>query len=117
MPATPEERTAFGLALALARRETGMTQERLAVAIGKSQPLVGEWERGRKEPSPADACAAEQILNVQPPGSLTRHLGYLPKWAGGEPLPCTVTDAILSDPHLTDSRKRQLLGVYREFIG
>lgn len=108
----PTRRRAFGIALANARRDQGLTQEQLADQIDADQKTVSKWERGEIEPSPDMADAAEQALDVAA-GTLTIHLGYLPPRAAGESRRPSVTEALLADPLLDDEARSVLLGSYR----
>lgn len=68
------------------------------------------WMSATNEPSRAKVFAIERVLGLKP-GSLSRHLGYLP--VGAKDVK-TVADAIASDGALDERGRRALLALYRE---
>ncbi len=101
----PDRRRAFGDALRGALAASGITQDDLAERMTADghpvrQTAISQWITGRSEPdTPEVTFRVERALNVRP-GSLSRHLGYLPVDAVR-----TITDlerAIDSDPRLSD---------------
>jgi transcriptional regulator with XRE-family HTH domain len=104
---------AFAGALATARERAGMSQKAIGGLLGVTQQLVGSWEQGLRSPAPEMVCQLEVILSVAP-GTLTKHLGYLPLNAA-KVIEHGVIDAVLSDPDLSDAQRRALLATYREF--
>ena len=54
----------FGLKIKLARIENHMKQIDLAKAIGKSAPLVSQWESGKRTPDVVDIWKICWALNV-----------------------------------------------------
>jgi putative transcriptional regulator len=49
--------------LAMARKESGLTQEELAVMLGYSKATVSNWENGYSTPSLNDAFKVSRILD------------------------------------------------------
>lgn len=54
----------LGLRIALARKNRGWSQSRLAQAVNQAQTTISSWERGRTEPSRHDVQRIAQVLNV-----------------------------------------------------
>ena len=48
-----------------ARQHLGLTQKRLAQALGVTLATVGRWECGLREPSPLAVRAMELLLEVE----------------------------------------------------
>ncbi|MCY1655733.1 MULTISPECIES: helix-turn-helix transcriptional regulator [unclassified Dietzia] len=48
---TPDEARSLGRAIRAARMEAGLTQLKLAVAIGVKSPWISAWERGQSQPT------------------------------------------------------------------
>lgn len=91
-----------------------MSQDDLARRIGKSQSIIARYEAGELSPVDPDIVfALERALRV-PPGTLSRHLGYLP--SDVRETPFTVVDAIQHDAVLLPSNKRALIRMYREYV-
>ena len=95
--------------------ERGMSQRELADKLGRSThtPFY-RWTDLKSEPQPSEVFDIERILGV-PPGTLSRHLGYLPP----EARPTVVAgasfeEAIRADPELNDLGRRTLRAVYVE---
>lgn len=99
----------FGRALREALSVQKMTQEGLGDRLGVSQPAVSDWINGESEPAPEMVFVIESQLKI-PPGSLSRHLGYLPPQALKHV--ATVRDAIMGDTSLSVAEKEMLLGAY-----
>lgn len=76
-----QQRAAF--ATALAAQIEGINRAELAAAIAAesgetmSTQALGHWLAGTVEPSRPKVFAAEKCLGL-PPGSLSRHFGYVP---------------------------------------
>lgn len=100
----------FGAALAGALRAHGITQHRLGRMLGIGQSTISAWVADRATPGHAVVFRVEEALEV-PPGSLSRHLGYLPLDATQ---PSTVVDCIDADPALTPGQRAALRAVYLE---
>ena len=54
----------LGLRIALARKNRGWSQTRLAQAVNQAQTTISSWERGRTEPSRSDVQRIAQVLSV-----------------------------------------------------
>lgn len=107
-------RQAFGTALARAREEAGYSRQAdLAEELGVDQRKVSQWERGKIEPDREMMPLIELALEL-PPGTLTRHLGYLPlnydPNLAAEP---DVITAVISDHRLDDDGRSALFATYR----
>ena len=50
------------------RRQTGLTQEKLAARIGVTFPTINRWEHGRVRPSPLAVLRLKELV-----GSLSRN--------------------------------------------
>lgn len=107
MPATAEQRRAFGAALAL-RLKT--KEQRIAVAdlLDMSENAVWLYTRGEREPDRDVVFELERHLGDRP-GALSRILGYLPLGARSA---LSVRDAVADDPGLDDQGRRAVLAVY-----
>jgi transcriptional regulator with XRE-family HTH domain len=68
----------FGRMLKISREYQSLTQHQLGRKLGVSQGLISQWERSdRYRPTPDQVFAIERALE-RDPGSLSRHLGYVP---------------------------------------
>lgn len=111
-----EQRESFGRALAGALDAKGLTTGALLEVVAGSttegaRGTVRKWITGEREPSRPKVLAIEAVLELEP-GTLSRHLGWLP--VGAEPVP-TVEAAILADPDLTAGQKNILLAALNDF--
>lgn len=67
---TPDEVRSLGRAIRAARQERGLTQLKLAVAVGVKSPWVSAWERGQSQPAaykhsaPPVAISRDQLAAV-----------------------------------------------------
>lgn len=95
--------------------ERGLSQRELAAQLGRaSYTPFYRWGEFKAEPQPAEVFAIEKILDV-PPGTLSRHLGYLPPEArSSAPTGVSFEEAIRTDPELNDLGRRTLRAVYAE---
>lgn len=107
MPATPDQRRAFGAALAL-RIKTKNQRAEAAEALELSENAVWLYTRGEREPDRDVVFELERHLGERP-GALSRILGYLPTEARA---PLSVRDAVAGDPGLDDQGRRAVLAVY-----
>lgn len=48
------------------RAYCGLTQAQLAEAVGVSQPTIGAYERGHREPTLNVLCRIARVLGVEP---------------------------------------------------
>lgn len=106
-----DARGRFGDALSDAMKVRGYSQRDLGQELGVSQPAVSGWVVGDAEPAATTVFAAEKVLGLTP-GTLSRHLGYLPTDAV-KSTP-TFEAVVSSDPLLEEHDKRGLLALYRE---
>lgn len=108
---TAEDRQrAFGNAVREALAVQKMTQGDLAEALGVRQPTVSGWITGISAPDSVDQTfAVERALKVRP-GSLSRHLGYLPPESVKSV--ATVRAAVMEDPQLSADEKSMILAAY-----
>lgn len=102
----------FGTALAATLRARGMTQHGLGRSLGIGQSTISAWVADRATPGHAIVFRVERELGVSP-GSLSRHLGYLPVDVAQ---PGTVLDCIDADPALTPGQQAALRAVYQELV-
>lgn len=107
MQATAEQLRAFGDALAI--QLTGADRGALLEQLGVSRAALQQWLAGTHEAKRAKVFLLEEILDLRP-GSLSKHLGYLPLDA--RPV-VTVEDAIANDTRLTKRDRQLLIDLYR----
>lgn len=62
---TPEEARSLGRAIRAVRTDRGLTQMKLAVAVGVSSGQVGIWERGRVSPARGRAAYVPEVSREQ----------------------------------------------------
>lgn len=119
-PTREQRRRAFGVALidALAQGQLSRSEfaRRYAEATGSkvTPSKVSEWCDGQVLPENGDPEAVyliERLVGVAP-GSLSRHLGFLPLVSAG----CTVETAVERDPLLDEGGRVGLLGSYRALV-
>lgn len=95
----------------MALEDNGVAQAQLAEALGGfAQSTVSAWISGAATPVPDIVFRIEGALSVDP-GTLSRHLGYLPATEG------CVEAAIAADPSLGDRERTLLLSHYRSLTG
>ncbi len=95
-----------------------MSAAELGRLLGLSQSAVSQWTSGRTLPSPDFIFETEQHLRL-PPGTLSRHLGFIPAKLNGEARKLAKHDvltAIELDDRLGDVGKRMLSAAYRENV-
>jgi transcriptional regulator with XRE-family HTH domain len=110
--ADEERRRAFGEALIEARLARRLTQGELVARLGGgTSSKVSEWEHGISEPRPHTVFAIEKALEVYP-GSLARHLGYVPLEGAG----CTLDAIVSADSTLPDAYRKALVAMYRSVV-
>lgn len=109
------EREDFVRALKWLLDERGVSQRELAAQLGRaSYTPFYRWFELATEPTPAEVFAIERILDV-PPGTLSRHLGYLPPEArSSAPSGGTFEEAVRADPDLNEVGRRILRAIYAE---
>lgn len=109
-----ERKASFGEALRSALVVAKKTQQDLGDHLGISQGAVSDWVRGTWEPAGPDVVfSAEAFLELEP-GTLSRHLGYLPVEAVKSV--ATVDQSIRSDPALEPAEREMLLGAYNAAV-
>ena len=101
------------------RRLANLSLRQLAELTDVSNPYLSQIERGLHEPSVRVLRSIARALNVSAE-TLLSQAGLLEgeeagDASGGRSEPDTEV-AIRSDPHLTDSQKNALLGVYRSYL-
>lgn len=100
----------FGTAFADALAARGWSQRGFASHYGTTQTTINRWCSG-DVPDPHTVFDLEQTLDLEP-GSLSRHLGFVPDGPGRRKRPDTVA-AITADPALDDRARAVMLAVYR----
>jgi transcriptional regulator with XRE-family HTH domain len=95
---------------ALERSLGNHSREWLRQQLGVSPAAIGNYIAGTNQPGMDKVFKMEKCLGL-PPGSLSRHLGYLPL----EAVPVvTVPQAIKADSMLDPGGRRLLLALYAE---
>lgn len=67
---TPDEARSLGRSIRVARQEKGLTQLKLAVAVGVKSPWISAWERGQSQPAayaqsaPPVAISRDQLAAI-----------------------------------------------------
>jgi transcriptional regulator with XRE-family HTH domain len=113
--ASDDQLAAFGDALKAALIASGVTHEQLAARVtgllGESvtPASVSNWVNGKNEPTRVRMFAIEQTLDLRP-GSLSRHLGYLP--VDARPAR-TVKDLLDEDPKIGPELRAVVLAAYQ----
>lgn len=102
----------FADALAAELGNRGISQASLAEAVGMKQNTVSRWVRGDFAP-PTETVFAIEVALVLAPGTLSKHLGYLP--LGVDAPPVSISSSIDAAPELEDWQKDALRAVYRTF--
>lgn len=109
--ATDDQLASFAYALSSLLGGESKAVSKLAAAVGVDRNTVYLWRDGKREPQRHQVARLEAALE-QPPGSLSRLLGYLPaltEVVGTEA-------AIMRDPLLTDAGRAALLRAYRAAV-
>ena len=60
---TPDEARSLGRAIRAARMAAGLTQLKLAVAIGVKSPWISAWERGQSKPTAHGPAASPSAIS------------------------------------------------------
>jgi transcriptional regulator with XRE-family HTH domain len=95
--------------LAIRRERGAMSQASLAHALEVTQPMVSDWEAGKKRPGVDQLRKIEGLLRL-PAGHFLRIGGYVD--VAGER---TTEEAIMGDPVLNPDHKQALLAAYESF--
>ena len=110
-----EHQEAWGAYLRAQRKLANLSLRQLADSAKISNPYLSQLERGMHEPSIRVIRALAQALNV-PPEELLERFGWANDAPSGEESDDESTEAaIRRDPHLSESQKQALLGVYRSY--
>jgi hypothetical protein len=114
--ATDEQKVAFGEALMSALMGKGLRPpDLLPVTNAANREAAGRvansWINGKTEPSRPTVTAIESLLDLDP-GTLSRHLGWLPVGAPEIPDP---EAAVIAYPHYTGEQRRVLLALMKSF--
>lgn len=114
--ATDEQLESFGRALVTALNAKGLTSGALLGLVAAKtdngkRSVINRWMNGEAEPSRPKVIAIEQVLELEP-GTLSRHLGWLPLDAANVP---GVEASILADADLTPTQKNILLAALQDF--
>ena len=110
-----QQRRAFGAAVEAsmyAAQIAGFADlsRRLAeLGVDRHEQTIGQWCKGLSEPRRSEVFAIEQVCGVEP-GTLSRHLGYVP--VDVDPS-VTIEQLIAADPDLTEEDRHLVLGVLR----
>jgi transcriptional regulator with XRE-family HTH domain len=113
--ATADQRENFTRALGRARAEVGLSQRKLAAALGVTQASVSQWLTGQSVPKPARIAELERVLRLAP-NALAKHLGPVPSDEPDRKPVMTVAEAAEADPRLGEREQRILAAVYRELV-
>lgn len=114
--ATPEQKKAFGEALMAALEARNLRPPDLVDVVtaadrNSASNLVKNWINGKTEPSRPTVIAVEAFLDLVP-GTLSRHLGWLPVGAPEVPEP---EAAVIADTRFTGEQRRILLALMERF--
>lgn len=104
----------FTEALSRAMDQARLNQSELGRAAGAAPAMLSAWLSGRTaNPEPQKVFAVERALGLRP-GSLSRHLGYVPASDGPPPdQPAPDTRAVIeTDPDLDDDGREALSLLY-----
>jgi hypothetical protein len=113
---SPEQREAFGAALIEAAAIANVDlDEILAIAskskIDSAKKVVYHWRTGEREPSRPQVRELERLCKLSP-GSLSRHLGWVPLEAAESE---GIELAVLRNETLSDAQKQALLQILATF--
>jgi transcriptional regulator with XRE-family HTH domain len=109
-------RLAFIDALFAIMKQKGISQRQVATDLGWStHTRFTKWGHGISEPEPDEVFEIERYLLVHP-GTLSRHLGYLPLEAEKASRPTGFEAIVQADDMIPDWGKDQLISVYRGII-
>jgi len=118
MSASRSATAKFGRALAKAREARGFSQAEFADRHDVSPASISQWEAGVYVPKkPSIVFNLERDLDLEP-GTLSRHLGYVPVVRNGTKRPAKpdVFAAIADDERFSPSQARVLTAIIREMI-
>lgn len=115
--ATDEQKRAFTTALLAAMEARGMGYADLLPATesdsrDSGMALARKWGRGATEPNRPTVIKLEELFEMEP-GTLSRHLGWLP--VNARPAP-DLESAILADERLDEDQKVLLLKMVAQLL-
>lgn len=109
-------RLAFMDALYVLMEQKKIAQRQIAGDLGwGTHTRFTKWRHAVSEPNPDEVFQLEEYLGVAP-GTLSRHLGYLPPSAAKMSRPPCFEDVVKNDDMIPDWGKDQLISVYRGII-
>ncbi|MEH6822255.1 helix-turn-helix domain-containing protein [Dietzia maris] len=94
---TPDEARSLGRAIRVVRLERGLSQLKLAVAVGVKSPWVSAWERGQSKPTAHGPAATPSAISKDQLAALA------------DALDCTVGD--IADRAALSATTRLLYGL------
>jgi transcriptional regulator with XRE-family HTH domain len=113
MPEESEPTNLLGAFIRAQRQMANLSLRELAAMTEVSNPYLSQIERGLSEPSARVLKTIAEALNLSAE-ALFAQAGLMPE---SPPRADNATEAaIRTDPRLSDSQKRALLGVYRSYL-
>jgi transcriptional regulator with XRE-family HTH domain len=113
MPEESEPTNLLGAFIRAQRQMANLSLRELAAMTEVSNPYLSQIERGLSEPSARVLKTIAEALNLSAE-ALFAQAGLMP---ASPPRTDDATEAaIRTDPRLSDSQKRALLGVYRSYL-
>ena len=113
MPEESEPANLLGAFIRAQRQMANLSLRELAAMTQVSNPYLSQIERGLSEPSARVLKTIAEALNLSAE-ALFAQAGLMP---GSPPRANDATEtAIRTDPRLSESQKRALLGVYRSYL-
>ena len=94
---TPDEARSLGRAIRAVRLERGLSQLKLAVAVGVKSPWISAWERGQSKPTAHGPAATPSAISTDQLAALAEALG------------CTVGD--IADRAALSANTRLMFGL------
>lgn len=115
-PTESEKPGSLGAFIRTQRELANLSLRQLSGMTEISNAYLSQIERDLHAPSIRVLKSVSQALGLSPE-SLMARAGLIPDTPGGAGTAPTVSteDAILADPHLSDSEKQALLSVYRSY--
>jgi transcriptional regulator with XRE-family HTH domain len=113
MPEDSEPANLLGAFIRAQRQMANLSLRELAAMTQVSNPYLSQIERGLSEPSARVLKTIAEALNLSAE-ALFAQAGLMPE---SHPRADDATEtAIRTDPRLSESQKRALLGVYRSYL-
>ena len=94
---TPDEARSLGRAIRAVRLERGLSQLKLAVAVGVNSPWISAWERGQSKPTAHGPAASPSAISRDQLAAIA------------EALDCTVSD--IADRAALSASTRLIFGL------